>query len=217
MTANQVTPLGTLESAPTGFRGLLMGNRGVLKPHHYELSKPFAVKPWITCVLNDKNNQPLPKSNIKYTRLFFLDEVTSFAAGHRPCGGCQKARYFLFVDFWCKANLKHSKQLDEVLHSERTEFQILSSGHPHVAMLKDLPSGVFVRTEPEGRPHLLLLSKLFPWTVQGYSSPISLSGTTEVEVLTPKSIVKTFQVGFPLPINSGVTVHPSVLDHLDRY
>ncbi len=214
MTENQVTPLGTLESAPTGFRGLLMGNRGTLQPRHYDLTRPFAIKPWITCVLKDKNNQPIPKSNIKYTRLFFLDEVTAFAAGHRPCGGCQKKRYFLFVDFWCKANQKDSKQLDEVLHAERTETQIGGAGHPHSAMVKDLPSGVFVRTEHDGRPHLLLLDKLFPWTVQGYLAPISLPDTTEVQVLTPASIVKTIQAGFPLPINSEVTVHPSVLHHL---
>jgi len=216
MTANQVTPMGTLDSAPSGFRGLLMGNRGALQPHHYDLVRPFAIKPWITCVLKDKNNQPIPKSNIKYTRLFFLDEVTAFAAGHRPCGGCQKKRYFLFVDFWCKANLKDSKQLDEVLHTERTEAQIGDAWHPHATMLKDLPSGVFVRTEQAGRPYLLLLGKLFPWTVQGYSAPISLPTISQVQVLTPASIVKTFQAGFPLPINSEATVHPSVLNHLDR-
>ncbi len=214
MTANQVTPLGTLESAPSGFRGLLMGNRGELKPRHYDLPKPFAINRWITCVLKDKNNQPIPKSNIKYTRLFFLDEVTAFAAGHRPCGGCQKRRYFLFVDFWCKANQIDSKELDAVLHAERTEIQIGGAGQPHAAMLKKLPNGVFVRTEHEKRPHLLLLNKLFPWTVQGYLAPISLPDTTEVQVLTPSSIVKTFQAGFPMPINSDATVHPSVLHHL---
>ena len=214
MTANQVTPMGTFESAPTGFRGLLMGNRGVLKPHHYELKRPFAIKHWITCVLKDKNNQTIPKSDVKYTKLFFLDEVTAFAAGHRPCGGCQKKRYALFVDFWCKANEKDSEYLDQVLHAERNETHIGGVGHSHTEMLKDLPSGVFVKTVPDGRPHLLLLGKLFPWTVQGYLAPISLHNTTEVSVLTPASIVKTFKAGFPLPINSEVTVHPSVLQHL---
>lgn len=214
MTTNQVTPLGTLELAPKGFRGLLMGNRGALKPHHYDLPRPFAIKPWITCVLKDKNNKPIPKSDIKYTRLFFLDEVTAFAAGHRPCGQCQKKRYMQFVEVWCKANLKDSKKLDEVLHAERTEAHIGGAGHPHAAMLKDLPSGVFVRPEHDGQPHLLLLGKLFPWTVQGYLEPISLPDTTEVQVITPLSIVKTFQAGFPLPLNSEVTLHPSVLQHL---
>jgi len=83
-------------------------------------------------------------------------------------------------------------------------------------MVKDLPGGVFVRTEHDGRPHLLLSGKFFPWTVQGYLAPISLPDTTEIQVLTPASIVKTFQAGFPLPINSEVTVHPSALQHINR-
>ena len=215
MPTNQVTPLGTLESAPKGFRGLLMGNRGALQPRHYELPRPFAIKPWITCVLKDKNNQPIPKSNIKYTRLFFLDEVTAFAAGHRPCGQCQRKRYMEFVEFWCKANFKEGKQLDEVLHAERTSLDVSGAGHKHTAILKDLPNGVFVRPQQDEHPHLLLMGRLFPWTVQGYLAPKSLPDTTEVQVITPLSIVKTIQAGFPLPLNSEVTVHPSVLSHLE--
>lgn len=45
------------------------------------LPRPFAIKPWITCVLKDRYNHPLPKTHVKYTRLFFIDEVTAFAAG----------------------------------------------------------------------------------------------------------------------------------------
>jgi hypothetical protein len=213
MTANQVTPFGSIESAPTGFRGLLMGNRGVLLPRHYDMPRPYAIKPWITCVLKDKSNQPIPKSDVKYTRLFFLDEVTAFAAGHRPCGQCQKKRYIQFVDIWCKANLKDSKQLDEILHIERTETHIGGAGFQRVAMPKDLPSGTFVRLENDRRPHLLLLGKLFPWAITGYAAPTRLTDTAVVQVLTPASIVKTFQAGFPLPINSEVTVHSSVLNH----
>lgn len=62
---NQVTPQGTLITAPTGFRGLLMGNRGELLPRHYKLPRPFAIKPWITCVLKDKDSQPLPTTKVK--------------------------------------------------------------------------------------------------------------------------------------------------------
>lgn len=214
MTANQVTPFGTLETAPNGFRGLLMGNRGALQPRHFDMPRPFAIKPWICCVLKDKHNNPLPKTDVKYTRLFFLDEVTAFAAGHRPCGQCQRKRYMEFVEVWCKANLKDSKQLDEVLHAERTESVSGDAGHPNAATLKDLPDGVFVRLEHDGQPHLLLLGKLFPWTVQGYLIPISLPDSTEVQVITPPSIVKAFRAGFPLPLNSDVIVHPSALQHL---
>ena len=192
-----------------------MGNRGALKPRHYELPRPFAAKHWITCVLKDQNNQPLPKANIKYTRLFFLDEVTAFAAGHRPCGGCQRKRYSQFVEFWCKANQRDKDELDQVLHAERTETETVGSIHDHTAKLSELPNGTFVRLENALQPHLLLLGQLFPWTVQGYLAPIRLSESTVVQVVTPLSIVKTLLAGFPLPLTSEVTVHPSARQHLD--
>ena len=190
-----------------------MGNRGKLLPRHFERDKPFAIKSWITCVLKDKNNQPLPKSNVKYTRLFFLDEVTAFAAGHRPCGQCQKKRHSQFLDIWCEANQRERKQADQVLHEERVGALNHAIGQVNVAQLEKLPSGTFVQIEPDGQPHLLLLGRLFPWTVQGYLAPTSLPEATVVQVLTPMSIVRTFQAGFPLPFNSAVTVHPSVMHH----
>ncbi len=84
-----------------------MGNRGELKPHHYELVQPYATKAWIACVLRKSDGTPYPKiPELKYTKLFMLDEVTAFAAGHRPCGQCQMKRYVQFVEFWSKANRK---------------------------------------------------------------------------------------------------------------
>lgn len=208
---NQVTPEGTLATAPTGFRGLLMGNRGELSPRHYELPRPFAIKPWITCVLKDKNNQSLLKTKVKYTRLFFLDEVTAFAAGHRPCGGCQNKRYKQFIEVWSKANRRDASKVDEVLHAERCGAQIGGAGHPDVLMLKELPSGTMVRLQQDGQPHLVLWGRLFPWTVQGYEAPVELPDSTAVQIITPMSIVKTFQAGFPLLLNSDVTVDKSVI------
>jgi hypothetical protein len=211
---NQVTPEGNLITAPSGTRGLLMGNRGELKPKHYESPQPCVPnKPWIACVLKDKSGVPLPKTDIKYTRLFMLDEVTAFAAGHRPCGQCQKKRYIQFVDIWCKANLKDSSILDEYLHSERCNAQQGGVRTLIPRNLSELPSGVMVKLSQDGQPHLLLWGKLFPWTVQGYDAPVTAEGTTEVLVLTPPSIVRTFQAGFPLLLNAKTTVHPSVLAH----
>ena len=185
----------------------MMGNRGIMSPRDYEKPKPFAIKPWIACVLKDKNNLPLPKTDVKYTRLFLLDEVTAFSAGHRPCGQCQRKRYMQFSEIWCKANRKDSSILDECLHAEGCDSQHGRDASP----LKELPSGTMVQLTQDGLPHLLLWGKLFPWSVQGYGVPVSVSDTTAVHVLTPRSIVKTLQAGFPLVLNSETTVHPSVV------
>jgi hypothetical protein len=200
-----------LITAPTGFRGLLMGNRGTLSPRDYERPRPYDKKQWITCVLKDGGNQPLLKTNVKYTRLFFLDEVTAFAAGHRPCGDCQRKRYRQFVEVWSKANRQDGSEIDKVLHAERCGAQLGGAGHPDVSMLKELPSGTMVRLQQDGHPHLVLWGQLFPWTVQGYEAPVGLPDSTPVQVITPLSIVKTFKAGFPLLLNSEVTVHKSVI------
>ena len=207
---NRVTPLGTLIEA-SGTRGLLMGNRGQLKPSHYMKPQPHDGKAWIACLMKDRNGIPIPPVPVKYTKLFILDEVTAFAAGHRPCGGCQKKRYFQFVDAWCAVNRKSSDLLDVTLHNERVCSEL--GGHkPHVvAKLENLPSGTMVRLFENGEPHLWLLGQLFPWSVRGYTSPFVISSLSEVQVITPTSIFKVLQAGFPLPFNVETTLHPSIL------
>ncbi len=212
MSKNQVAPDGSLISAPKGTRGLLMGNRGILMPKHFELPQPFAIRPWIACVLKDKHNLPLPKTDVKYTRLFLLDEVTAFAAGHRPCGQCQRKRYMDFVDVWCKVNRKDRSLLDDHLHAERCDTEGLR--YREVSALTELPNGTIVQLNEDGQPHLWMWRKLFPWSVRGYGAPIAISESTTVQLLTPRSIVKTFQAGFPLLLNSETTVHPSIVAHL---
>lgn len=212
MKFNRVNPSGALSDAPSGARALMMGNRGILQPRHFELSKPYAIKTWIACVLNDKAGKPLPKVDVKYTRLFLLDEVTAFAAGHRPCGQCQRRRYLEFVEFWTKANRKEAKVLDDELHRER--LAQYEAGGQAKFLLSELPYGTMVKFGVSGQPHLWLWGKLLPWTVSGYLAPICVAHSETVEVLTPPSILKTFMAGFPLPLNSSTTVHPSALSVL---
>lgn len=211
----QVSPDGSLISAPSGTRGLLMGNRGMLLPHHYKMQTPFAkATPWITCVLRGKNNLPLPKTDVNYTRLFILDEVTAFAAGHRPCGQCQRERYMEFVEIWCKVNSQDGSMLDDRLYAERCDLERHAIKRKEASTIKELPNGTMVQISPDGQPHLLLWGKLFPWSAGGYGVPIAVMGTTVVHVLTPTSIVKMLRAGFPLALNAETTVHPSVVSHL---
>jgi len=75
-----------------------MGNRGVLHNANKELKRQFKAKAWITCLLEFKGRQRELMSPNAYTELFFLDEATAFAAGHRPCAECRRARYNEFRD-----------------------------------------------------------------------------------------------------------------------
>ena len=193
-----------------------MGNRGELRPKHYNSFQPCKPsKPWIACVLQDENGVPYPKDDeLNYTKLFILDEVTAFAAGHRPCYGCQGKRYNLFVEVWQKANRIKRSYLDDHLHAERCDADEGGGKRTELCNLSGLPSGVMVQLATNEQPYLYLWGKLFPWTVTGYAAPITIDTTTEVLTLTPVSIIKTFQAGFPLLVNSTKTIHPSVFGHL---
>ena len=86
---NRVTPFGELIATPA--RGTLLGNRG--GRFHGDgrnlARRRWASKQWICCELQFKNRHRTVWGD-GYTELFFLDEVTGFAAGHRPCFECRR-------------------------------------------------------------------------------------------------------------------------------
>jgi len=206
-----VTPEGSL-IVPPFKSGLLMGNRGTLGPKHFALPQPHAPnKAWITCILKE-NGKPLPKVDVKYTRLFFLDEVTAFAAGHRPCRMCQFRRYELFKDMWATTFGKRAPDFDETLHRDRCHED--GTKRTFFSPLAELPSGVMVKLNEGDEPYLFLWGKLFPWSMTGYGRPITLTDNTMVNVLTPASMVEMFRGGFPLLVNREETLHSSILAYL---
>ena len=77
-----------------------MGNRGRLHDAGVEILRPFAVKRWIFCKLKFKERHRQVMAPNQYTELFFLDEATALAAGHRPCAECNRPRYNLFRELW---------------------------------------------------------------------------------------------------------------------
>jgi len=100
---NRVTPFGELISTPA--KGSFMGNRGILHNVQGELTvKRWTTKRWITCALSFKKyaQHPRERKTDEYTALFFLDEATALAAGHRPCKQCRCAYFLKFVDCWRK-------------------------------------------------------------------------------------------------------------------
>ncbi|HEY3229252.1 MAG TPA: hypothetical protein VGJ87_08530, partial [Roseiflexaceae bacterium] len=98
---NRVTPEGALIA--TTARGTLMGNRGCLHDERKRIVRTYQVRRWIICLLEFKGRWRAIMSPGKYTELFFLDEATALAAGHRPCAECQRERFTMFRAHWAAA------------------------------------------------------------------------------------------------------------------
>src|SRR6478609_2709079 len=117
---NRVTPLGELVAAPE--RGLLYGNRGRLHDAEGRIRRSFDGTRWIACVLDFKGRRRTPLLQPgRFTELFFLDEATAMAAGHRPCAECRRADYDRFVALWRDRHRgpAGADAIDVVLHRER--------------------------------------------------------------------------------------------------
>jgi hypothetical protein len=143
----------------------------------------------------------------RFTELFFLDEATAFAAGHRPCALCRREDYNRLVGFWREL---HPDQLgaaaiDAQLHGERLD-PATRGQRRHEARLDELPDGAFVLRE--GAPFLVLGSRLFRWTPAGYAAPLPRPARGHALLITPPSLVELLRTDWqPLvPL-----LHPSAL------
>src|SRR5688500_3677085 len=121
---NRVNPFGMIVADPA--RGMLMGNRGCLHDVHNHPVRQYESRRWIICVLDFKGRKPAPMPPGQYTSLFFLDEASALAAGHRPCAGCQRERFTDFRRHWAAANpglagslMPSVDTIDAALHRER--------------------------------------------------------------------------------------------------
>jgi hypothetical protein len=155
---NRVTPLGELVA--TEARGLVYGNRGCLHDPAGEIVRPWQVRRWIACRLEFKGWKRRLLQPGRYTELFFLDEATAFAAGHRPCAECRRADYVRFLEL---AGASGADELDGRLHAERLDGR---SRRLHLLPYAELPDGAFVLEQ--GAPWLVLGGELLEWTPAGY-------------------------------------------------
>jgi hypothetical protein len=198
---NRVTPTGEIVSHPG--RGLMMGNRGCLHGQGRSLGvSRWRSKLWICCTLiwKDVRRDPMPPG--RWTALFFLDEATALAAGHRPCAYCRRRDFLAFAEAWRAAaglpERPRAGEMDARLHTERvrsrTRRQITRS-----AAAAALPDGVMV--SHNGTAGLLFGGRLLPWSFDGYGEPVPVPAT--VELLTPPATVAALAAGYP-PL-----VHPS--------
>jgi hypothetical protein len=178
---NRVTPLGELVAVAD--RGLVYGNRGCLHDDHGRIRRRYAGRRWIACRLRFRgwHRSPLLQPG-KFTELFFLDEATAFAAGHRPCALCRRDDYRRFLEL-CGA--RGADEIDVRLHAERLGPRPRKS-------LAPLPDGAFVLRD--GEPFLVLGDALLPWSTAGYGERVARRG--HAQLVTPPSLVEVLRAGW---------------------
>ena len=197
MLQNRVDPFGTL--IKTTARGAWTGTRGVIHNEQQEIIRPFKLKAWLTCRLEFKGRKRKVMSPNMYTELFFLDEATAFAAGHRPCCECRREDFNKFKSLWLKANPRYGfekkisiQKIDSIIHAER-----MDPGGTKITFEEDahkIPGGSFVLLN--GDPFLILDKKMYKWSPFGYEQPVALPILGKLVVLTPRSVVNTFRAGY---------------------
>jgi hypothetical protein len=187
---NRVDPFGNLVADPA--RGTLFGNRGVLHDRDGEVvRRQTSEERWIYCRLEFKGRRRQLLQPGRYTELFFLDEPTALAAGHRPCAECMRRRFNDFRAAWGVDTIS-APELDAALHAER-----LTPGGEQArwrAQLGELADGVMVALG--GSPYLVRGGALLPWSFAGYGEPARLARERAVEVLTPRSTAGAMGAGF---------------------
>ncbi len=170
-----------------------MGNRGgcLHDPQTKQLSRRrWASRRWIACVLSFKDRRRTVMG-VGYTELFFLDEATALAAGHRPCFECRRADARGFADAWARAvgvdEPPKADAMDRILHAERLTPL---SARPSVA-LADLPDGAAVLLD--GVAHIIFGGAPRAWSPAGYGVPATAERAT---LLTPSAIVAVLKAGY---------------------
>jgi hypothetical protein len=198
---NRVTPLGELVAEPA--RGLVYGNRGCLVDARGDVARPFAVRRWIACRLawGGRRRRPVMAPG-RYTELFFLDDATAMAAGHRACAECRRADY----ERVCSVLGARADAIDARLQGERWE----GSGRRRLGervRVGELPVGAFV-ADDDGVPWLVVDGSLARWSPSGYPERVPAPRRSSMTLITPPSLVEVLRSGWEpvVPL-----LHPSAL------
>jgi hypothetical protein len=179
---NRVTPLGELVADPA--RGLVFGNRGCLHDDRGEIRRHHQGRRWIACRLEFRGRRREIMRPGRYTELFFLDDATALAAGHRPCAECRREDYDALRELW--SGCPGADAIDGTLHGERL-------GQRREAALGELPDGAFVLRD--GAPWLVRGDALRRWTPAGYTDS-ECRTATRAPVLTPASLLAVLERGW---------------------
>jgi len=201
---NRVTPTGDIIATP--HRGLFTGNRGIIHDSATRtlLRKRWSSPAWITCLCEFRGWRRPAMGRRSWTELFFLDEATAFAAGHRPCFFCRRDDANRFRAAWEKGNGAadiRAREMDAVLHRERLE-RGKKRLHPLPVPVSELPDGAMVKAGDES--FLILQGRALQWSMAGYQK--AEAALDDGMLLTPPSALRALSAGYR-PV-----LHPSAVN-----
>jgi hypothetical protein len=173
---NRVTPFGEIIATPE--RCTFLGNRGVLHDADGNIKRAWLGRRWLVCVLEFRGRKRTVMTPGSYTELFFLDEATALAAGHRPCAECRHARFLDFYHAWKRAHPGHrdaqrptADEIDCRLHAERVAAD--RSKRSFTRALDQLPDGVLVTLEALGeQAYLVQGGCLLEWSPEAIGNGV---------------------------------------------
>jgi hypothetical protein len=191
---NRVTPTGEIIATP--HRGMFTGNRGIIHDPATKtlLRKRWASPAWITCVCEFRGWRRKVMGTRSWTELFFLDEATALAAGHRPCFFCRREDANRFRAAWEQGNGAgnlRAGDIDAVLHRERLDHG-QKRLHALPAPWPELPDGAMVQRRSES--YLMVQGRALLWSPAGYVE--AQESIDDAMLLTPPSTLRTLQAGY---------------------
>jgi hypothetical protein len=191
---NRVTPQGDIIATP--HRGMFTGNRGIIHDPATRtlLTRRWSSNAWLTCVCEFRGRRRKVMGGRSWTELFFLDEATAFAAGHRPCFYCRRDDANRFRAAWEEGNGVAdilASEMDAVLHRERLEGR-KKRLHALPMPLQQLPDGAMVQAGTES--YLITQGAALLWSPGGYRRP--QNALIEAMLLTPPSTLRALSAGY---------------------
>jgi hypothetical protein len=200
---NRVMPSGDIVALPQ--RGTFTGNRGIIHDPATRtlLKRRWTTKAWIVCVCEFRGRRRDVMATRSWTELFFLDEATALAAGHRPCFYCRCADANAFRSAWERGNRAgalRAPEIDAVLHAERLDGRAKRL-HPLPMPFNELPDGAMVQAS--GEDYLIAGARPLLWTFDGYrKASLQLANA---RLITPPSTVRALQAGYRAVLHGSAT------------
>ncbi|MDZ4762714.1 MAG: hypothetical protein SGJ21_16765 [Alphaproteobacteria bacterium] len=189
---NRVDPLSRIHRHPA--RGLFTGNRGAL--HHeggWLVSQRWRTDAWIICTLTFKDRKRVPMAPRGYTHLFFLDEATALAAGHRPCFECRREDARAYCDAiarWTGVR-PDAPTINRAIREEMSAM--IRFGEREAVDASLLPAGAMFTLDDAA--WLVLAEGVRRWSFEGYGRleafPVAL-----VRRLTPRMSIAALEGGY---------------------